>query len=114
VKVIEKNNHRTRLIKLNLNQPMRHGTLLLTPRACIEHPYPGNNLNIALFIEISLYPYSVVLDEKRIPYVEPTLVFSSYISTLSPTFIHPDFEIIPVKCPTNTPHLQYKDYLLKF
>jgi hypothetical protein len=51
-----------------------------------------------VFLEVWAFPYSVVLDGELSKILPPSLIFSSDISTLSPTFTHPDYEIIPTDC----------------
>ena len=98
--VIETKMNRTRTITVTLTTSVRYNTLVIQPQSCVTQTYAGDHHNTTVYVGIWTLPYRVMIEPKLVTLFPPTLVFSGLMSTISPTFAHPNYAIIPVGCQT--------------
>lgn len=98
--VIEIKMNRTRTIIVPLTTSVRYNTLVIQPQSCVTQTYAGDHHNTTVHVGIWTLPYRVMIEPKLVTLFPPTLAFSGLMSTISPTFAHPDYAIIPVGCQT--------------
>ena len=98
--VIEIKMNRTRTISIPLTTSIRYNTLVLQPQSCFVQTYAGDHKNTTVHMSIWTLPYRVMIEPKLVTLFPPTLAFSGLMSTISPTFAHPNYAIIPVGCQT--------------
>jgi len=97
-KVVELKMNRTRVVHVPLGQSVRYNTLILQPRSCTVQKYAGGNANTTIYMNIYTLPYRVMTEPNLVNLFPPTLVFSGLMSTISPTFAHANYAIIPMEC----------------
>lgn len=101
-KVIEKRTNRIKVISAILGDSARYGTLIIQPRTCEMHKYGGGHHNTIAYVDVWTLPYRA-MQEVTLSYAfSPTLTFSGYMSTISPTFTHRNYEVIAMECRTET------------
>ncbi len=98
--VIETKMNRTRTITVPLTTSVRYNTLVIQPQSCVTQAYAGDHYNTTVHVSIWTLPYRVMIEPKLVTLFPPTLAFSGLMSTISPTFAHPNYAIIPVGCQT--------------
>ena len=99
-KVIETKMNRTKIINVPLGASIRYNTLIIRPLSCAMQIYVGEHRNTTMHMEVLKLPYRVMTEPKLADIIPPTLEFNGLMSTISPTFAHPDYAIIPVECKT--------------
>ncbi len=99
-KVIEKRTNRIKVVSAVLGDSARYGTLILQPRTCEMHKYAGGHHNAIAYVDVWTLPYRAMQEIKFSYAFSPTLMFSGYMSTISPTFTHRNYEIIAMECKT--------------
>jgi hypothetical protein len=98
--VIETKMNRTRTITVPLTTSVRYNTLVIQPQSCAVQTYAGDHQNTTVHISVWTLPYRVMIEPNLVSLFPPTLAFSGLMSTISPTFAHPNYAIIPVGCQT--------------
>lgn len=96
--VIETKMNRTRTITVPLNTSVRYNTLVIQPHTCSTQTYAGGHKNTTTHVSIWTLPYRVMVEPDLVKVFPPTLAFSGLMSTISPTFAHPNYAIIPMGC----------------
>jgi hypothetical protein len=99
-KVIEKRTNRIKVVSAVLGDSARYGMLILQPRTCEMHKYAGGHHNAIAYVDVWTLPYRAMQEVKFSYAFSPTLTFSGYMSTISPTFTHRNYEIIAMECKT--------------
>jgi hypothetical protein len=99
-KIIEIKMNRTRTITVPLTTSVRYNTLVIQPQSCAVQTYAGDHQNTTVHLSVWTLPYRVMIEPKLVSLFPPTLAFSGLTSTISPTFAHPDYAIMPVGCQT--------------
>lgn len=105
--IIELKMNRTITLTIPIGVAVKHNTLLIQPESCITRTYAGDHTNTTTYTHVWTLPYRV-MTEKKLPeaYVTPTLAFKGLMSTISPTFEHPSYAIIPIACKTEVCKVQ--------
>lgn len=96
--VIETKMNRTRTIAVPLNTSVRYNTLVIQPESCTTQIYAGDHENTTVYVRVWTLPYRVMVEPDLVKVFPPTPAFSGLMSTISPTFAHSNYAIIPVGC----------------
>lgn len=97
-KVIELKMNRTKVVHVPLGESIRYNTLIMQPQSCVLQKYAGGHVNTTIYMNIHTLPYRVMTEPDLVNVFPPTLVFSGLMSTISPTFVHANYAVIPVEC----------------
>jgi hypothetical protein len=99
-RVIETKMNRTQTVSIPLGTSIRYNTIIIQPQSCTMQSYAGDHHNTTVRAHIWGLPYRVMHEPNLVDMFPPTLLFSGLMSTISPTFEHPNYAIIPVGCQT--------------
>ncbi|MDP3372127.1 MAG: hypothetical protein Q8S21_04475 [Candidatus Paracaedibacteraceae bacterium] len=106
--IIELKMNRTITVIAPLGTAIKHQTLLIQPQSCVTNAYASAHTNTTTYTLVWTLPYRVLTEPHLTEtFKTPTLAFSGIMSTISPTFQHPKYAIIPIgckteRCPANT------------
>jgi hypothetical protein len=99
--IIELKMNRTTTVTIPLGTAIKHQTLLIQPQSCVTYTYAGDHTNTTTYTFVWTLPYRVLTEPNLTEtFKTPTLAFSGIMSTISPTFEHPKYAIIPIGCKT--------------
>lgn len=106
--IIELKMNKTTTVTIPLGTAIKYQTLLIQPQSCVTHSYSSSHTNTTAYTFVWALPYRVLTEPHLTEaFKMPTLAFSGIMSTISPTFEHPKYAIIPIGCKTEqcTTHL---------